>query len=178
MWKFHGDPAVGAKIAAIPATKSFRSGTWANTLLPMSRSARIPAATNCAPCRFRRSQLGSGCPSVRRRQRCWRPVRSKRRDTCFNKVLKQIPIIARYLYDLMRRIHRETLDGGSARTTCMVQPRLGVRGEVQIVVEYVLRGFEFSDLNKQAVRADIGMQGIKNLGAIQLVRGKIRIRQR
>ena len=112
----------------MPATKSLRSGTWASTLLPSSRSA---ATRRAAAVRGRRAEeldarrdpLAIGdVGHVRRR------LDAQHRDPGAAEVLQQVAVVARDLDDQARRAQPELRDhprrsGGSARPSCRVRTR-------------------------------------------------------
>jgi hypothetical protein len=48
----------------------------------------------------------------------------------------------------------------------MNEPRVRVRGKINVIAEYVCRRFELLKLDQEAVRAHMGMQRIKRLHAM------------
>ena len=57
-----GDDALGPSRVVMPATKLFRSGTWARTLLPMIRSAMVPSPASFDASSAPKNSVSVGMP--------------------------------------------------------------------------------------------------------------------
>ena len=83
----------------IPATKSFRLGTWASTSFPSSRSACLPCATSSRAVAVPKNLTKVGTPISTATEATlaagWMPSTG----ICFATILKQIPVVAGDLDD-------------------------------------------------------------------------------
>ena len=81
----------------MPATKSFRSGTWASTLLPISRSAAL-RATGLGGLLAEEPDTRRHALSIATRPRSGR-LDTEHRDALRDEVLQQVAVVAGELDD-------------------------------------------------------------------------------
>ena len=140
-----------------PATKPFRSATWARTLLAWMTSARGPSARSCAAqTRGRRTRDGSGCPArsatardVARRARCPAPGSRPSRSTGAGSRRCSPP--RRPGSPGRGLARRRAARPGSRRARTIV---VGERREVEVLAEELLGRHGVRDLHERADGAE------------------------
>ena len=145
----------------MPATKSLRSGTWARTLLPMTRSAWPPLAHEAlGEVARRRTPSASGRRAPRRpRRRCARARRRGPGIAAGDEVLEQVAVVARQLDDEAVPAEAEALDHRVGVLPRVLHPAVGEGREVGVLAEDVLA----VDVAPAAARA--GTRGRSGRGA-------------
>ena len=95
--------------SAMPATKSLRSGTWASTLLPTTRSAAVPSSAQLArPARRRRTATSVGTPRGSADRGDVRGgLDAEHRHARRHEVLEQVAVVAAELDDQAVRAETE-----------------------------------------------------------------------
>ena len=117
---------VGFNTIASARTKSFKAGTCASTLLPITRSARKPSWISwVAVCRIekRDSRGDSGCNGGGCNVACG--LDSQRRDVARHEIPQEVSVVARHFNDLAVKPEIETLDHVVDILLRMTQP--GIR---------------------------------------------------
>ena len=90
----------GASSVRIPATKSLRSGTWARTLLPITRSARRSSRTNCPASSSPKNSVRVGTCFATAAAATFRAGSILERwDSPLDEVLQQVAVVTRQLDD-------------------------------------------------------------------------------
>ena len=162
-----------------PATKSFRSGTWASTLLPTTRLARRPSATS------RSRRLASEELDERRHAALLgrrRDVRGRidpeHRDSRPDEVLEQVAVVRRELDDEVVRAEPEALADHLDVRARVLDPRRRVAGEVRVLREDLLRRDERGQLHEPAARTGADVQGVERLHLVEPVGRKEALAER
>ncbi len=85
------------------------------------------------------------------------------RDLFFDKILKQIAVIAGNFHDQTLPIDGETVDHVVGISLGMREPTVGIRGEVEVVAENVFWSDELLKLDQEAFSADIDVKRVRRL---------------
>src|SRR6267378_905757 len=100
------------------------------------------------------------------------------RDPCLAEKLQQVAVVACDLDDQGIASQPEARNGHFGVLATMSQPALGVRGEVGVFLEYLLRCFEDLELDQKAGLADVRLERIDGLHLVEVFRIQVRIRKR
>ena len=103
---------------------------------------------------------------------------AERRDAALDEVLQQVAVVARDLDDQAVGAEAEALDRHRRRSACVRDPGVGVRREVGVLGEDVLRRHELLELHQQAVLADLRVERIERLHRVGAVGRHVALAQR
>ena len=137
----------------MPATKPFRSGTCASTLLAWITSARVAFARPARSASLgRRTRSASGSGAARAPPpRCSRPARSRAPARRPPVVLQQVAVVAGDLDDQAVAVRAAALRASAAaRSRGVRDHRVGERREVDVVAEQLLGRHRLGDLHQAA----------------------------
>ena len=154
----------------MPATKSLRSGTWARTLLPTTRSAG-PRSRRRRSARSRpKNSVSVGTPrasadggDVAR----W--LDAQRRDPARDEVLEQVAIVAGQLDHVTRRVEAQPGDHRLGVPSGMLHPAVRVGREVGVLAEDLLAVHVAGQLDEQARAADPHVERIERLHPLDVL---------
>ena len=140
----------GASRCAIPAVKSLRSGTCANTLLPMIRSACRPSDIRRCASFSRRIRRASEYSSGVQLRRHWRLAR------CLSREYLMAGNAEADIHRCLRSRRLGSLDQDQAGLyhlaipTRMLDPRRRIRGKICVFCENMLWLYVFLQLHQEA----------------------------
>ena len=161
-----------------PSTKSFRSGTCASTLLPRTRSAQRPSAANSFASSVPKNRTSVGTPfSTATLATFAAGSIPKHRHVLLDKILQQVAVVAGDFDDKALLVQTEAACHLVAVILAMLQPRIGVGREIGVVAEDILRALVFFQLHQKALLADVDVERIVDLAAIQIGRRWIGLAQ-
>ena len=161
---------VACRMRGMPATKPFRSGTWARTLLAWMTSARLPSRRQrCRERRGRRTHASVGMPRCSRatsamlRGRLDARAPGRRRALI---VLQQVAVVARDLDDQAVGVRAAARAISRAASVLRVpHHRVGERREVEVVAEQLLGRHRLGDLHERARRAEDELERVASAPA-------------
>ncbi len=163
----------------MPATKSLRSGTWASTLLPMMRSARLPSATSSAASLRPKKSTRVGMPlSIATLATLAAGSMPSTGTPSGSEVLQQVAVVARELDDQAVRAEAQPLRDRLAVALGVRNPGGRVGGEVGVLPEDVLGADVLLELHQEALPAHQRMQRKVGLHGVELLADEKALAQR
>ena len=154
----------------MPSTKSFRSGTWAMTLLAMITSAGGTLGPQTgSPAPYRRTPAGSGTPAlIAASAGPGDGSMPEDRDASLDEVAEQVAVVAGDLDDEALRPEASSLDQPLGVLARVCEERRRERREVQVVVdEQDLRRHLLEDLDERARWAEDDLERVGGLRSIR-----------
>ena len=175
-------PPSASRVAS-PATKSFKAGTWASTLLPTSRSAETPRPASSSALRFEKNAHSVGMPACRAASAMLAAgsmpstgTRSGSRP--LPEVAEQVAVVAGDLHHPVLRPQPEALDHRLGVAPGVLDPARRDRREVGVVAEDLLRPGGLGELHQQAALADEDVERVEGLRCLEIPRLDVGVGQR
>ena len=170
---------VGPRIMAIPATKSLMSGTCANTLLPITRSARSPPSTSFAARPAPKNSTSVSMPrssaTVATFAAGSMPSTGMSRST---KYWRRYPSFEASSTTWDSRVEGQPLRDGLDVAARVRQPGVGKRREVRVLAKDLFGRHELLELHEEALAAHVDVQRVESLGVVEHARGDEALAQR
>jgi hypothetical protein len=91
------------------------------------------------------------------------------RYTSLDKILEEITVIAGHLDDLRALIQSEAVNDHRDIIFGMLEPVVGIRGEIGVLRENLFRTDELLKLNQETVSTDVNMKGVIRFHHIQMI---------
>ena len=105
-------------------------------------------------------------------------IDAEHRDPVREKVLQQIAVVGGELDNEVVGRERETRDDHLDVPACVLDPRVGIRGEVRVLREDAVRRHKLRDLHQPAVGAYLRVEGIEDLRLAKSTVGQHRLAER
>src|SRR5579871_86079 len=99
-------------------------------------------------------------------------------DAALLEILQQIAVVTGDLDDQRSGIEPVAFNHAPGIVAAMVEPELRVRREVEVIVENICSGRELLHLHEQATFADVDVQRVRRLAAVDVVGAEQRIGER
>ena len=133
-----------------------------------------------APAEVGAEELGEGLDAAldRRLRDVQRRLHAEHRDALRQEVLQEVAVVGRDLDDEAPGSEPEPIGHLVGVAAGVLDPRVGVGGEVRVLGEDVLGGHELRDLDEPAALARANVQRVEGLALLELLGGEHRLAER